>query len=102
MSQKVKSDVLIYKKSSNRQLNLTYWWAVWPLPPKAKLMAAYYERLTTLFWASENYLFHAFAWYKFYTPCREYTRGMTKEKKIGQVGAVLFSAMCIPAVGSWS
>ena len=30
-------------------------------PPKAKIMAAYYEKLTNLFWVSENYLFHAFA-----------------------------------------
>ena len=60
-------------------------------------MAAYYEKLTTLFWVSENYLFHAFAWYKFYTLCREYNRGMTPEQKRLQASAVLLSALCIPA-----
>eukprot|EP00562_Extubocellulus_spinifer_P024964 CAMPEP_0178669610 /NCGR_PEP_ID=MMETSP0698-20121128/32222_1 /TAXON_ID=265572 /ORGANISM="Extubocellulus spinifer, Strain CCMP396" /LENGTH=1051 /DNA_ID=CAMNT_0020313289 /DNA_START=109 /DNA_END=3265 /DNA_ORIENTATION=+ len=65
-------------------------------PPKAKLMATYYEKLTTLFWVSENYLFHAFAWYKFYTLCREYNRGMTAEQKTLQASAVLLSALCIP------
>ena len=30
-----------------------------PVSPKAKLMATYYEKLTTLFWVSGNYLFHA-------------------------------------------
>lgn len=60
-------------------------------------MAAYYEKLTTLFWVSENYLFHAFAWYKFYTLCREYNRGMTPEQKRIQASAVLLSALCIPS-----
>uniref|UniRef100_A0A7S3PZF8 Eukaryotic translation initiation factor 3 subunit A n=1 Tax=Chaetoceros debilis TaxID=122233 RepID=A0A7S3PZF8_9STRA len=66
--------------------------------PKAKIMAAYYEKLTTLFWVSENYLFHAFAWYKFYTLCREYNRGMTVEQKTQQASAVLLSALCIPSL----
>jgi translation initiation factor 3 subunit A len=65
-------------------------------PPKAKLMATYYERLTTLFWVSENYLFHAFAWYKYYTLCREYNRSMSDEAKRMQASAVLLAALCIP------
>jgi translation initiation factor 3 subunit A len=65
-------------------------------PPKAKLMATYYERLTTLFWVSENYLFHAFAWYKYYTLCREYNRSMSDETKRLQASAVLLAALCIP------
>ena len=65
-------------------------------PPKAKLMAAYYEKLTTLFWVSENYLFHAFAWYKYYSLCREYNRGMSEEMKQMQASAVLLATLCIP------
>lgn len=65
-------------------------------PPKAKLMAAYYEKLTTLFWVSENYLFHAFAWYKYYSLCREFHRGMSEEMKQRQASAVLLAALCIP------
>lgn len=65
-------------------------------PPKAKLMATYYEKLTTLFWVSENYLFHAFAWYKYYTLSREYNRGMSEEQKRTQASAVLMAALCIP------
>mmetsp|Transcript_2980 Transcript_2980/g.4333 ORF Transcript_2980/g.4333 Transcript_2980/m.4333 type:complete len:1041 (+) Transcript_2980:284-3406(+) len=68
--------------------------------PKAQIMAAYYDKLTTLFWVSENYLFHAFAWYKFYTLCREYNRGMTDDQKRLQASAVLLSALCIPSVPS--
>jgi len=65
-------------------------------PPKAKLMATYYEKLTTLFWVSENYLFHAFAWYKYFTLCKEYNRGMSDEMKQMQASAVLLAALCIP------
>lgn len=68
--------------------------------PKAKVMAAYYEKLTTLFWVSENYLFHAFAWYKYYTLCKEYNRGMTAEQKTFQASAVLLAALCIPTLPS--
>lgn len=66
--------------------------------PKARIMAAYYEKLTTLFWVSENYLFHAFAWYKYYTLCKEFNRGMTPEQKQLQASAVLLSALCIPTL----
>lgn len=66
--------------------------------PKAKIMAAYYEKLTTLFWVSENYLFHAFAWYKYYTLCKEHNRGLTDEEKTFQASAVLLSALCIPTL----
>ena len=69
-----------------------------PPLPKARLMAAYYEKLTTLFWVSENYLFHAFAWYKFYTLCHEYNRGMTPEQRRLQASAVLLSTLCIPTL----
>jgi translation initiation factor 3 subunit A len=71
-------------------------------PPKAKLMAAYYEKLTTLFWVSENYLFHAFAWYKYYTLCKEYNRGMSEEMKTMQASAVLLAALCIPSLPNTS
>jgi len=67
-----------------------------PAPPKAKLMAIYYEKLTTLFWVSENHLFHAFAWYKYYTLCKEYNRAMTPETKQLLASTVLLSAICIP------
>lgn len=65
-------------------------------------MAAYYEKLTTLFWVSENYLFHAFAWYKYYTLCKEYNRGMSDEMKTMQASAVLLAALCIPSLPNTS
>ena len=69
-------------------------------PPKAKLMAKYYEQLTTLFWVSENHLFHAFAWYKYYALCKEYNKGMSAELKEEQASAVLLAALCIPSLPS--
>ncbi|KAL3945639.1 MAG: hypothetical protein SGBAC_000295 [Bacillariaceae sp.] len=67
-------------------------------PPKAKLMAKYYEQLTTLFWVSENYLFHAFAWFKYYALCKEFNKGMGEEVKAQQASAVLLAALCIPSL----
>ncbi|KAL7481043.1 hypothetical protein ACHAW6_006719 [Cyclotella cf. meneghiniana] len=69
-------------------------------PPKAKIMAAYYEKLTNLFWVSENYLFHAFAWYKYYSLCKEYNRGMSVETRQMQASAVLLAALSIPKTTS--
>jgi len=63
-------------------------------------MATYYEKLTTLFWVSENYLFHAFAWYKYYTLCKDYNRGMSAEMSRMQASAVLMAALCIPQLPS--
>lgn len=71
-------------------------------PPKAKLMATYYEKLTTLFWVSENYLFHAFAWYKYYSLCREFNRGASEDTKKMQASAVLLAALCIPQLPNQS
>eukprot|EP00956_Cyclotella_meneghiniana_P011046 scaffold15467_cov71-Cyclotella_meneghiniana.AAC.2 len=67
-------------------------------PPKAKIMAAYYEKLTNL--VSENYLFHAFAWYKYYSLCKEYNRSMSDETRQKQASAVLLAALCIPKTTS--
>lgn len=71
-------------------------------PPKPKLMASYYEKLTALFWVSENYLFHAYAWYKFYSLCKEYNRGMNEETKRLQASTVLLAALCIPSTPNHS
>eukprot|EP00934_Nitzschia_sp_Nitz4_P007714 Nitzschia sp. Nitz4//scaffold124_size66437//46855//50047//NITZ4_006117-RA/size66437-snap-gene-0.23-mRNA-1//1//CDS//3329534570//7704//frame0 len=67
-------------------------------PPKAKLMAKYYEQLTSLFWVSEDHLFHALAWYKFYGLCIEFNKGMSEELKQEQASAVLLATLCIPSL----
>lgn len=64
--------------------------------PKPKLMATYYSKLTTLFWVSENHLFHAFAWYKYHALCTECNKSMTAAQKQSLASTVLLSALCIP------
>jgi translation initiation factor 3 subunit A len=66
--------------------------------PKPKLMAKYYEQLTTLFWVSENHLFHAFAWFKYYALCKEFNKGMSENIMAKQASAVLLAALCIPSL----
>jgi translation initiation factor 3 subunit A len=66
--------------------------------PKAKLMATYYEKLIGIFWVSENLLFHAFAWYKYYTLCKEYNKNMTAEMSEKQATCVVLAALSIPTL----
>lgn len=61
-------------------------------------MASYYEKLTTLFWVSENYLFHAFAWYKYFSLYKEFNPDMSEELSRTQASAVLLATLCIPSL----
>lgn len=67
-------------------------------PPKAKLMATYYDRLTKIFWVSENYLFHAYAWFKFYTLTEAHNQRLTPEERTAMASHVLLAAISIPNV----
>eukprot|EP00639_Heterosigma_akashiwo_P002681 CAMPEP_0194592004 /NCGR_PEP_ID=MMETSP0292-20121207/22466_1 /TAXON_ID=39354 /ORGANISM="Heterosigma akashiwo, Strain CCMP2393" /LENGTH=439 /DNA_ID=CAMNT_0039450313 /DNA_START=156 /DNA_END=1471 /DNA_ORIENTATION=- len=64
--------------------------------PKARLMAAYFEQLTRIFWVSQNRLFHAYAWLKYYQLGREYNKVLTEEEKRAQAGKVLLAALAVP------
>ena len=67
--------------------------------PKPKLMSVYYEKLTRIFWSSENYLFHAYAWSKYYHLFQEYKKDAIKaEEKNILASCVLLSALCIPSL----
>jgi len=66
-------------------------------PPKAKLMAKYYERLTKIFWVSGNYLFHAYAWWRHAQLTKESEKKPPPlEEQTRRACAVLLSALAIP------
>lgn len=46
-------------------------------PPKSKSQHEYYMKLTRLFQASDNHLFHAYAWHKIYSLVRYSTHTLT-------------------------
>ncbi len=64
--------------------------------PKARLMASYYEKLTRIFFVSNNHLFHAYAWYKYYTLSREFNKALTGEERQMLACCVLLAAISIP------
>lgn len=67
-----------------------------PVKPKAQHMATYYEKLARIFWVSENYLFHAFAWFKFYELSAEKNKSLSDEDKKAMASAVVLAALAIP------
>uniref|UniRef100_A0A7S2R6Z3 Eukaryotic translation initiation factor 3 subunit A n=1 Tax=Rhizochromulina marina TaxID=1034831 RepID=A0A7S2R6Z3_9STRA len=66
--------------------------------PKARVMAMYYEKLQRIFWVSENYLFHAYAWFKYFTLSESHNKGMTNEERTELASCVLLAAMSIPGL----
>jgi translation initiation factor 3 subunit A len=63
--------------------------------PKPKVMALYYEKLTRIFWVSENYLFHAYAWFKYYCLVFEYKKEIKPDDRALLASNVLLSALII-------
>jgi len=81
--------------------------------PKNSMMANYYEKLTRIFLVSENYLFHAAAWSRYYNllnvSARQVTAGASKKDNPTNIGDadlakaasfVLLSALSIPVIST--
>jgi len=66
--------------------------------PRSKLMVSYYEKLIRIFLVSENYLFHAYAWYKYYSLCTESRKDIKAEEKTALANSVVIAALCIPSI----
>lgn len=64
--------------------------------PKAQLMATYYEKLARIFWVSENYLFHAYAYYKFFALSVSQNKALSDEDRRNMASAVVLAALAIP------
>ena len=65
--------------------------------PRSKILATYYEKLTHIFWVSQNHLFHSYASYKYFVLCRDHNKSMTESTLMTLATNVLLSAMCIPS-----
>lgn len=65
--------------------------------PKPRVMATYYEKLTRIFWVSENYLFHAYAWFKYFCLVSESKKEFKAEDRSLLASHVLLSALIIPS-----
>ncbi|EME48788.1 hypothetical protein DOTSEDRAFT_67736 [Dothistroma septosporum NZE10] len=81
--------------------------------PKNSMMANYYEKLTRIFLVSENYLFHAAAWSRYYNllnlSARQVGTGASKKDNPSNIGDadlskaasyVLLSALSIPVIST--
>lgn len=77
------------------------------------MMTMYYKKLTDIFWVSENYLFHAAAWYKLYTLSRAHGKSSNDDEMklyvirdmalvllllivCRMASSVLLAALCVP------
>ncbi|CAG8650127.1 7805_t:CDS:2 [Dentiscutata erythropus] len=69
-------------------------------PPKPVMMANYYDKLTKIFLVSENYLFHAAAWNRYYTLVKAQNKSLTDEDSTRMASFVLLSALAIPVITS--
>lgn len=64
--------------------------------PKPQMMAEYYKTLQQVFWISENYTFHACAYYRFFTLSRCYNKSLSEEEITNMASGVLLAAICTP------
>eukprot|EP01027_Heterolobosea_sp_BB2_P020391 GEZU01029097.1.p1 GENE.GEZU01029097.1~~GEZU01029097.1.p1 ORF type:complete len:1006 (+),score=440.49 GEZU01029097.1:35-3019(+) len=65
-------------------------------PVKPSMMINYFEKLTKIFWVSQNHLFHAYAWYKLFNITRSQKKDLAEEQLRSMASAVLLSTIAIP------
>lgn len=64
--------------------------------PKPAMMANYYEKLTRIFIVSDNHLFHAAAWNRYYALARLQTQSEAESARMASF--VLLSALAVPVI----
>lgn len=68
-------------------------------PPKPSMMANYYEKMTKIFLVSENYLFHAAAWNRYFQLGMQHKAGNDQDL-VKAANFVLLSALAIPVIST--
>ncbi|WFD31036.1 eukaryotic translation initiation factor 3 subunit A [Malassezia sp. CBS 17886] len=66
--------------------------------PKPAMMANYYEKLTRIFIVSDNHLFHAAAWNRYYALAR--LSALPEAEQTRMASLVLLSALAVPVIAS--
>ncbi len=64
--------------------------------PKPQMMAAYYEKLTQVFWVANNHLYHGFCAYKQFLISLQHNKGMSAEERSRQANKVSLAILSIP------
>lgn len=64
--------------------------------PPPQMLANYYEKLAQLFWVSRNYVFHAYAWLRFYILSKNQNRNLSENDLQKMASLVLVSALAVP------
>jgi translation initiation factor 3 subunit A len=59
-------------------------------------MISYYQKLTEIFWVSDSPLFHAYAWFKFYSLSRDGNRELSAERRTAFATATLVATLSLP------
>lgn len=65
--------------------------------PKARLMMAYYDKLQKIFWVSDNKLFHAYSWFRYYSLYTDKVKDAKPEERAVLASSVLLAALTVPS-----
>ncbi|KAG6521844.1 hypothetical protein ZIOFF_018977 [Zingiber officinale] len=63
--------------------------------PKPSLMVVYYAKLTDIFWVSDSYLYHAYAWLKLFTLQKSYNKNLSQKDLQLIASSVLLAALSV-------
>ena len=67
-------------------------------PIQPQMMAAYYKSLSDMFLVSKSYLFHAYAWLKFYHLNEKNNQSLDNKELTRMASALTLSALAVPVV----
>jgi translation initiation factor 3 subunit A len=67
-------------------------------PIQPQMMAAYYKSLSDMFLVSKSYLFHAYAWLKFYHLNEKNNQSLDSKELTRMASALTLSALAVPVV----